>query len=209
MAANQSVQLCLAKCNGTEIECAICYKRIYKTVFTCSEPCNKKFHMQCVEKVIDQTEESAYMAYKKPQYKCCYCRRELDMDRYYYDIYMRELSGLRAGGYDIREAVQKVNEFMANKKANAIDANAIEANAIEANAIDANAIDANANAIEANASETDASETDDDEEELIFNVYIPLDTSHIKQPKQSKRADFKQQRNSRPGRRILVRSGRK
>ena len=188
MAANQSVQLCLAKCNGTEIECAICYKRIYKTVFTCSEPCNKKFHMQCVEKVIDQTEESAYMAYKKPQYKCCYCRRELDMDRYYYDIYMRELSGLRAGGYDIREAVQKVNEFMANKKANAIDANA-------------------------NAIEADASETDDDEEELIFNVYIPLDTSHIKQPKQSNRAAFiqknNQQRNNRAGRRIMVRSGRK
>lgn len=89
-------------CNDTE--CAICYKRIYNKVFICTEPCGKTFHPGCMEKMIDQIEENADED-KRIEYRCCYCRREFDIQNHDIEIFMRHLLGLKAGGYDVNEAI--------------------------------------------------------------------------------------------------------
>ena len=94
------------------IECAICYKRINTNVFICTEPCNKMFHPSCLEKVIEQTEETFETddENEEPKHSCCYCRREYDMENYYTEVYLRELKNLRASGYYIGDAVSKLKE---------------------------------------------------------------------------------------------------
>jgi len=89
-------------CNDTE--CAICYKRIYNKVFICTEPCGKTFHPGCMEKMIDQIEENADED-KRIEYRCCYCRREFDIQNHDIELFMRHLLGLKAGGYDVNEAI--------------------------------------------------------------------------------------------------------
>ena len=89
-------------CNDTE--CAICYKRIYNNVFICTEPCGKTFHPGCMEKMIDQIEENTEED-KVFEYRCCYCRREFDIQNHDIEIFMRHLLGLKAGGYDVNEAI--------------------------------------------------------------------------------------------------------
>jgi hypothetical protein len=94
-------------CHDTE--CAICYKRITNKVFICSEPCGKTFHPACMEKMIDQIEENAWQEGddedKQTEYRCCYCRREFDIQNHDIEIFMRHLLGLKAGGYDVSEAI--------------------------------------------------------------------------------------------------------
>ena len=92
------------------IECAICYKRINEQVFICTEPCNKMFHPSCLQKVIEQTEETFESDDEtdEPTHCCCYCRREYDMDNYYMEVYMRELKSLQAGGFYIGDAMDKL-----------------------------------------------------------------------------------------------------
>jgi hypothetical protein len=143
-----------------ETECAICYKRINNKVFICPEPCGKTFHPTCMEKMIDQIEENAWQESgdddeKDPEYRCCYCRREFDIQNHDIEIFMRHLMGLKAGGYDVNEAIIQAHN--------------------------------NVNDLE-NGDGYD----DDDDESFEYNIYIPLDKTFVKKPKQAKRSLFKQ-----------------
>ena len=89
-------------------ECAICYKRLHKDVFICSEPCNKLFHPNCLERMMDETENAAAFAYTPQQHRCCYCRREINMTGYLKEIYINALMKMKAGGYCIDEALQEI-----------------------------------------------------------------------------------------------------
>ena len=98
---------------GKEYECAICYKRINTNVFICEKPCNKIFHPACLEKTLEQCQESAHQAGEEiPEYKCCYCRRHIDMPNYEMEIFLRRLLQLKAGGYDVNDAMIKANELI-------------------------------------------------------------------------------------------------
>lgn len=91
-----------------EIDCDICYKRIQKNVFVCNEPCNKTFHPACLEKMVDQLEETAWEEEKEIEYRCCYCRREFDFKAYQRELFGRHLLGLKANGYNVNEAIRQL-----------------------------------------------------------------------------------------------------
>ena len=91
----------MKEANETVVECAICYKRIQKDVFICSEPCNKLFHPGCIERMMDET------AYGN-LHRCCYCRREIQMDSYMKEVYINALMKMKAGGYCVNEALQMI-----------------------------------------------------------------------------------------------------
>jgi hypothetical protein len=97
-----------------DIECAICYKRIYNQknkVFVCSDPCNKVFHPSCMERMIEQIDESAYQADEDAHYRCCYCRRDFDINYYNLELFMRELLGLKAsGGYYVDDVIKQATK---------------------------------------------------------------------------------------------------
>ena len=140
-----------------ETECAICYKRINNKVFICPEPCGKTFHPTCMEKMIDQIEENAWQESgdddeKDPEYRCCYCRREFDIQNHDIEIFMRHLMGLKAGGYDVNEAIIQAHNNIATMNDGDYD----------------------------------------DDESFEYNIYIPLDKTFVKKPKQAKRSLFKQ-----------------
>ena len=117
MSSTTPVNLCLSlvrdlNTDGKNLECAICYKRIYTKVFTCSEPCNTAFHPSCIEKMLEQEEKSAYQADIKVQHRCCYCRRDIDMKNYLLEKYSRELLSYQACGYIISEAVKTITKSL-------------------------------------------------------------------------------------------------
>jgi hypothetical protein len=91
-----------------ELECAICYKAITKMFFECSKPCQKVFHPSCMEKSMNQTEEVAYEMDDVADHKCCYCRRAIDANRYFLQLFARHLITLRAGGYEVTDALAQV-----------------------------------------------------------------------------------------------------
>ena len=43
-----------------DLECSVCCKSIQKIFFQCGAPCNKVFHVSCMEQMIDRTEEAAW-----------------------------------------------------------------------------------------------------------------------------------------------------
>jgi hypothetical protein len=99
----------------SELECAICYAPIKKVFFKCSAPCNKVFHTNCLEQAMEQTQETAFDHDEEPEHKCCYCRRQIDVDDYLLQIYARHLETLNASGcYDVREAIEQVDAQMEN-----------------------------------------------------------------------------------------------
>ena len=104
-------------CSRTHNECSICYGRINNNMYVCTEPCNKLFHSECLEKIMDQQEDDFYANHDmaeiltknlKPQIRCAYCRREINADAFILDNTFRELLHLRAGGYNVSEALSKV-----------------------------------------------------------------------------------------------------
>ncbi len=92
-----------------DLECAICYKKINRTYFVCSSPCNKVFHTACMDKMMEQTEEAAYEANAEAVHKCCYCRRTIGLRNYRIQLFVRHLSVLRnMGYYDVSDALRKL-----------------------------------------------------------------------------------------------------
>ncbi len=131
-------------------ECDICYKRISNKVFVCAEPCSKTFHMACLESMINHLEDNSIDEGKEiASYRCCYCRREFDINQYELSIFVQKLLHFKSHGYHIGNAIQS----------------------------------ATLNAI---------TYEDDYNTEYSYDVYLPVDSSFIKTPKQSKRATFKQ-----------------
>jgi hypothetical protein len=110
---SEQSKLCLSsvqniKTEGKNLECSICYKRIYKRAFICSEPCNNVFHTTCMEKMIYQ--ECAMMTGIRVPNRCCYCRRNINMNNYNLELYSNKLLMYKNLGYDISSAVKTITE---------------------------------------------------------------------------------------------------
>ena len=88
-----------------DLECSICYKSINKSFARCSAPCSKPFHTTCMERMMEQTEITAYEENKDPEHKCCYCRRSIDINQYALQEMARRLTCLSYGGYSVGAAL--------------------------------------------------------------------------------------------------------
>jgi hypothetical protein len=106
----------ISKNTGTcDLECSVCFKGIQKTFFRCGAPCNKIFHVDCMEQMIERTAESAWEEEKEPEHKCCYCRRQINIASYILQRFVRHLATLKASGcYDVAFALEQIKEHMAN-----------------------------------------------------------------------------------------------
>jgi hypothetical protein len=136
-------------------ECAICYKNINKKVFVCASPCNKTFHTACLETMIDHLEKNADANADVEVgeninvcYKCCYCRREFDINQYELELFLQKLVHYQTHGFHIGSAAET----------------------------------ATLNA---------ATYEDDYDTEYQYDIYMPVDSSHVKMPKVSKRSAVK------------------
>ena len=99
----------------SDLECSICCKAIQKTFFQCGAPCNKIFHVSCMEQMIERTIDAAWEEDKEPEHKCCYCRREIDINQYMLQLTVRQLTTLKAGGcYYVGAALTQLKYQMAN-----------------------------------------------------------------------------------------------
>ena len=90
-----------------DLECSVCCKSINATFFQCSNPCNKVFHVNCIEQMIEQTRESAYEMDTKAHHRCCYCRREMDMKNHSLEVFMNQLLELKKQGYYVDDAIKQ------------------------------------------------------------------------------------------------------
>ena len=99
---------------SVEMECSICYKPVQKAFAKCSAPCSKVFHTSCMDKMLEQTEASAYEEDREAEHKCCYCRRSIDVNRYALQDVARQLRCLERGGYDVSEALKRVKKELQN-----------------------------------------------------------------------------------------------
>jgi len=98
----------IAKNTCSSRECSLCYKPITKTFFACSAPCNKIFHVSCMEQSMEQTEQAAWEADEDPQHKCSYCRRQIDVEKYMLHLMARRLFTLKAGGHEVSTSIQLI-----------------------------------------------------------------------------------------------------
>jgi hypothetical protein len=90
------------------LECNICYKRIHNKMFVCSHPCNKIFHQECIEKMIERIDNVSSNTIEDESeiiYKCCYCCREFDINNYTFELFIYELSKYRSRGYVVSDAM--------------------------------------------------------------------------------------------------------
>jgi hypothetical protein len=68
-----------------------------------------------MEKIIEKTEEAAWEAdEEEADHKCCYCRRSMNMEMYCLQRLARRLYTLKAGGYEVSDALNQVNEQILN-----------------------------------------------------------------------------------------------
>jgi len=98
------------------LECSICYKKINKTYFICGEPCSKVFHIACIQKMMDQIEETAYDSIddpdEEPNYRCCYCRRDIHYDNYMLQLFEHQFTILHGISYDAQDAIDRINHYI-------------------------------------------------------------------------------------------------
>jgi hypothetical protein len=147
------------------LECGICYKHISNKMFICSEPCNKVFHLECLDKMIDRIEDIVDDVSKKPDYRCCYCRRSFDINNYDLTLFTQELLYLKNIGY-------KINDVLIQASFNSV----------------------------IHGDETNYTEYE-------YELFTPINISHIKSPKKSKRSEFKREKKSFK-KKILIYKGR-
>ena len=102
----------IAKNSGTcELECSVCFKGIQKTFFKCGAPCGKIFHASCMEQMIERTNEVAWGEDKEAEHKCCYCRREINIDSYILQRFTRHLNTLKASGcWEVSTALGQIRD---------------------------------------------------------------------------------------------------
>ena len=99
-----------------DLECSICYKPITKTFFQCSAPCNKIIHVSCMEQMMEQAEEAAWQEDKEVEHKCCYCRREINIEKYCLQLVARRLVTLHKGGYEVKDAMKMIKKQMLDEE---------------------------------------------------------------------------------------------
>lgn len=99
-----------------DLECDICYKPINKTYFQCGAPCSKVFHTGCMDKMMGQIEETADDSDEEPMYRCCYCRRDIDIDNYMLQLFAKQLVMLQNSSHDVTEALNRVEYLIKNNQ---------------------------------------------------------------------------------------------
>jgi|UniRef100_A0A6C0HXH6 hypothetical protein len=99
-----------------EMDCDICYKKINKKFFECGAPCGKVFHTGCIDKMLDQIEETAANADEEPNYRCCYCRRDIDIENYALQLVAQELIGLHGSLHDASGAIRRMKFLIKNNQ---------------------------------------------------------------------------------------------
>jgi hypothetical protein len=65
-----------------------------------------------MEKTMEQTEEAAYDADEEAHHRCCYCRRDINVNKYELQLFARHLLTLRANGHDVHDALKKIETQM-------------------------------------------------------------------------------------------------
>lgn len=103
-----NLQFLLINTLPTNLECSICYKSIKKMFFACPAPCHKVFHTSCLEHAMEQTEALAAETDVEAVHKCCYCRRQINIDNYWLQLFARRLTTLGAIGYLVKPALASV-----------------------------------------------------------------------------------------------------
>ena len=115
--SNMDLYSVLKNTGTSELECSVCFKGIQKTFFQCSAPCDKVIHVACMEKMIERTNEAAWEAGRKAEHKCCYCRREINIDCYILQRFARHLATLKSRAcYDVSNALDDILEQLAAGK---------------------------------------------------------------------------------------------
>lgn len=105
---NSNMQLIHSKNKSFNLECDICYKKINKTYFLCGTPCCKVFHINCIEQMMEQIKDCANETNDDPNYKCCYCRRHIEINNYLLQLFSHKLTAIHGQSYDIRDALKHV-----------------------------------------------------------------------------------------------------
>ena len=111
-----NIKLIHSKIKSFGLECDICYKKINKTYFRCGSPCSKVFHTGCIEKMMEQIEESANETDDEPNYRCCYCRRDIEINNYLLQLFAQKLIAIHGETHDIREALKNVEYKMSRNE---------------------------------------------------------------------------------------------
>lgn len=111
-----NMKLVNSKTKSFGLECYICFKKINKTYFRCGAPCSKVFHISCIEKMMEQTEESAYETDDEPNYRCCYCRRDIELNNYLLQLFEHKLIAIHSQSYDIRDALYHIEFKMSRNE---------------------------------------------------------------------------------------------
>ena len=114
--SNMLLMTTVGNAGCTEMDCAICYKKINKKYFECGAPCSKVFHTGCIEKMLLQIEETANEVDEDPNFRCCYCRRGIDLDNYGLQLFAQELIELDRGSYDVYDAISRIRFLIKNNK---------------------------------------------------------------------------------------------
>ena len=93
------------------LDCTICYKKIYRNYFVCNAPCSKAFHVGCMEKMMNHAVLAACEANQlPPKYKCCYCRRSIDRANHLWQLDLRYVLTLaNTGCFTLDQAWVKLN----------------------------------------------------------------------------------------------------
>lgn len=99
-----------------EMDCSICYKKINKKFFECGAPCGKAFHPGCIEKMLEQTEETANENDEEANFRCCYCRRDIDIDNYTLQLFAQHLITLNGCSHDVTDAIRRVEFLLKNNE---------------------------------------------------------------------------------------------
>lgn len=99
-----------------EMDCDICYKKINKKFFQCGPPCGKVFHTGCIEKMLEQIEKTAFDVDEEPKFRCCYCRRDIDIDSYTLQLFAQELVQLQSCLHDVTNALRRVEHLIKNNE---------------------------------------------------------------------------------------------
>lgn len=94
-------------------ECSICYKSINKKMVICNDPCCKVFHIECLMKTFQSKRDlhtpTIDSIINGPKYRCCYCQRITDIDRFFTEMYADLLITMKnSGRYDVTTALINV-----------------------------------------------------------------------------------------------------
>lgn len=99
-----------------DLECDICYKKINKKFFQCGAPCGKLFHTGCIDKMLEQTNKNAYEEDEEPNFRCCYCRRGINIDNYELQLIAQHLIELSRCSHNVCDALKRVEFLIQNNK---------------------------------------------------------------------------------------------